>query len=58
VELRRVTRTVTFPDADEVRTYVASTITRGAHADRLPAFEGPFVARGDYAVFVAARPLR
>jgi SAM-dependent methyltransferase len=58
VELRRVTRTVTFPDADEVRTYVASTITRGAYADRVPAFEGPFVAHGDYAVFVARRPLR
>ena len=58
VELRRVTRTVTFPDADEVRTYVASTITRGRYAARVPAFDGPFVAHGDYAVFVAGRPLR
>jgi len=58
VELRRVTRTVTFPDADEVRTYVASTITRDMYADRVPAFDGPFVAHGDYAVLVAGRPLR
>jgi len=57
VEIRRVTRTVTFPDVDEVRTYVASTITRGAFAARIPPFDGPFIAHGDFAVFVAAHPL-
>jgi SAM-dependent methyltransferase len=58
VEVRRSTRSVTFPNADEVRTYVASTITRGAFADRVPVFDGPFVAHSDYAVFIASHPLR
>jgi SAM-dependent methyltransferase len=58
VEVRRLTRTVTFPNADEVRTYVASTITRGAFADRVPVFDGPFVAHSDYAVFIARHPRR
>jgi SAM-dependent methyltransferase len=47
---------VTFPDADEVRTYVASTLTRSDRADAVPAFDGPFVARSHFAVFVADRP--
>lgn len=49
---------LTFPDADEVRTYVASTITRAAYADLVPTFEGPLVAHSDFAVFVARNPRR
>lgn len=57
VKLRRSIRTVTFPNVDEVRTYVASTITRSSYADRIPAFDGPLVAHSDFALFVARGPL-
>lgn len=50
--------TITFPDAGEVLTYVASSITRSNHADLVPTFDGPFVAHSDFAVFVARRPRR
>ncbi len=53
VQERRGGGTVTFPSADELRTYVASTITRSHLAERVPDFDGPFVARSSYAVFVA-----
>lgn len=48
---------VTFPDAEEVRAYVASSVTRSAYAALVPSFEGPFVAHSDFAVFVAHHPL-
>ena len=48
--------TVTFPNADELRTYVASTITRSSLAARVPDFDGPFVAHSAFAVFIATEP--
>ncbi len=49
---------VTFPDAREVRTYVASTITRSSYAESVPDLDGPFEARSEFAVFVARDPRR
>jgi SAM-dependent methyltransferase len=54
VECRRVRGVVTFPDREEVRTYVSSTLTRADLASQLPAFDGPLVAHSDFAVFVAS----
>ena len=56
VEVRPGGGTVTFPNADELRTYVASTITRSYLADRVPDLAGPFVAHSSFAVFVASDP--
>jgi ubiquinone/menaquinone biosynthesis C-methylase UbiE len=58
VEHRRASGLVTFPNAREIRTYVASTITRSHLADRVPELDGPFAARSDFAVFVATQPIR
>jgi SAM-dependent methyltransferase len=58
VEMQHDDATVTFPNADEVRTYVASSVTRSEFADLVPTFEGPFVAHSDFAVCVARRPRR
>jgi SAM-dependent methyltransferase len=58
VDVRVGRGTVTFPDVREVRTYVASTLTRSALEDRVPPFDGPFVAHSHFAVFVASRPRR
>ena len=54
VECQQVRGAVTFPDRDEVRTYISSTVTRGDLVGRLPDFDGPLVAHGDFAVFVAS----
>ncbi|MDP9330692.1 MAG: class I SAM-dependent methyltransferase [Actinomycetota bacterium] len=54
VEARLGGGTVTFPNADELRTYVASTITRSHLAERVPDFEGPFAAHSAFMVFVAS----
>lgn len=56
VEVRPGGGAVTFPNADELRTYVASTITRSYLADRVPDFAGAFVAHSSFAVFVASDP--
>ena len=56
VEVRPGGGTVTFPNAGELRTYVASTITRSHLADRVPCFAGPFDAHSSFAVFVASDP--
>jgi len=53
VERRRGQGEVTFPNADEVRAYISSTVTRAHLADLVPDFEGPLVAHSDFAVFVA-----
>ncbi len=53
VEARRERATLTFPDAGELRAYIAATITRSHLADRVPGFDGPLVAHSDVAVFVA-----
>lgn len=58
VERREGERALTFPNADEVRTYIASTITRSRFADRVPDVEGPIVTRAHFAVFVAEGPRR
>lgn len=54
VEVRHGGGEVTFPDHDELRRYVASTMTRRHLADNVPEFEGPFMATSSYAVFVAS----
>jgi len=54
VDARSAGGTVTFPNANELRTYVASTITRSYLAERVPDFEGPFVAHSAFMVFVAS----
>jgi SAM-dependent methyltransferase len=53
VRMRRGKVRVTFPDVEEVRAYVAATLTRSDRATHIHAFDGPFVAHGDHAVFVA-----
>ncbi len=57
VDVRRGTATLTFPNAAELRAYVAATITRSRFADRVPDFDGSFVTHADFAVFVASDPL-
>jgi ubiquinone/menaquinone biosynthesis C-methylase UbiE len=54
VEARPGGGEVTFPTAQELRTYVASTILRAHLAERVPDFEGPFVAHSAFMVFVAS----
>jgi SAM-dependent methyltransferase len=54
VKCRLVRGAVTFPNREEVRTYVSSTLTRAHLADRLPNFDGPLVAHSDFAVFVVS----
>jgi ubiquinone/menaquinone biosynthesis C-methylase UbiE len=58
VETRAGGGTITFPNMQEVRTYVASTLTRSHLAERVPRGDGPFVAHADHAVFVATGPRR
>jgi SAM-dependent methyltransferase len=53
VARRRGQGVVTFPNADEVRAYVSSTVTRAHLADLIPDFDGPLIAHSDFAVFVA-----
>jgi SAM-dependent methyltransferase len=56
VETRTGRGSITFPDMEEVRTYVAATLTRSHLADRVPEGDEPFVAGSDFAVFVATEP--
>jgi SAM-dependent methyltransferase len=44
---------LTFPDHDAARRYVSASPSRAHLAERLPAFEGPLVARRRVTVFVA-----
>ena len=53
VECRRGQGEVTFPNADEVRAYISSTVTRAHLADLVSDFDGPLIAHSDFAVFVA-----
>ncbi len=53
VERRDVEGTVTFPDWEAARRYVASSVTRADLAERLQPFDGPLVCRRLVAVFVA-----
>jgi len=50
--------TITFPDHDRARAYVAASITRRHLADRLPPFDGPLRCTARQTIFVAAQPLR
>jgi len=53
VERRDSNGTVTFPDWEAARTYVAASVTRRDLADRLPRFDGPLVCSRVVSVFVA-----
>lgn len=55
VERRATSGTVTFPDREAARRYVAASPTRAHLADELPEFEGPLVASRAVAVFVAEK---
>jgi SAM-dependent methyltransferase len=55
VEQRDITATLTFPNAEVMRTFVAATIDRAHLAPQVPEFEGPFRATTRHVVFVAER---
>jgi hypothetical protein len=56
VERHDAIGTAVFPDAAEVRKFVAMTITRAHLADRVPELEGEFRTRSAHVVFVAREP--
>jgi SAM-dependent methyltransferase len=56
VERREARGTVTFPDWEAARRYVAASATRSELADELPDFEGPLEAGRLTVVFVAEEP--
>lgn len=55
VNRRDVVGTVTFPDADAVRGYVASSVAHKHLAEAVPELDGPLVATRHNTVFVADR---
>ena len=55
VQQRDVVSTLTFPDADVMRMFVAATIDRAHLAPRVPDIAGPFTATARHVVFVAER---
>ena len=55
VEQRDVSATVTFPDSQTMRAFVAATIDRAHLAPKVPEIEGPFRATTRHVVFVAER---
>jgi SAM-dependent methyltransferase len=58
VDTRAATHALVFPSADEVRTYLAATITMHDLADRVEDFEGPFRTERTFAVFVCTQPIQ
>ena len=58
VETRAGTGALLFPNAEEVRAYLASTITMHHLAREVPSFEGPFRTKRTFAVFVCTNPIR
>jgi SAM-dependent methyltransferase len=56
VERRDVEATLVFPDAESMRTFVASTIDRAHLAPKVPEITGPFRATTRHVVFVAEQP--
>jgi ubiquinone/menaquinone biosynthesis C-methylase UbiE len=58
VETRAGTHALVFPNAGEVRSYLASTITMAHLAHTVPPFEGPLRTDRSFAVFVCTRPIR
>ena len=55
VEQRDISATLTFPNAEVMRTFVAATIDRAHLAPKVPEIEGPFRATTRHVVFVAER---
>jgi SAM-dependent methyltransferase len=55
VEQREVEAQLVFPDAESIRSFIASTIDRAHLAPMVPEIEGPFRATTRHAVFVAQR---
>jgi SAM-dependent methyltransferase len=55
VERRDVEATLTFPDTESIRTFVASTIDRAHLAPLVPEIGGPFEATTRHVVFVAEK---
>jgi SAM-dependent methyltransferase len=55
VERRDADGWVTFPDADAVRSYIASSIVRRHLAERVPELAGPLRARRRTSVFIAEK---
>ncbi len=58
VDARIGTHALVFPNADEVRTYLASTITMRHLADAVEDFEGELRTERSFGVFVAKDPRR
>jgi ubiquinone/menaquinone biosynthesis C-methylase UbiE len=58
IEARLGTHALVFPNAHEVRTYLASTITMRHLADRVEDFEGELRTERTFGVFVAEGPRR
>lgn len=58
IEARIGRSALVFPDVDEVRTYLASTITMHDLADAVEDFEGELRTERTFGVFVAERPRR
>jgi SAM-dependent methyltransferase len=56
VEQRDLRASLVFPDAERMRTFVASTIDRAHLAPQVPELAEPFRATTRHAVFVAERP--
>ena len=56
VERRDVEATLVFPDAESMRTFVASTIDRAHLAPKVPEITEPFRATTRHVVFVAEQP--
>jgi SAM-dependent methyltransferase len=55
VERRDVEATLTFPDTESIRSFVASTIDRAHLAPLMPEIGGPFDATTRHVVFVAEK---
>jgi SAM-dependent methyltransferase len=55
VEQRNISATLTFPDTEVMRTFVAATIDRAHLAPQVPEIEGPFRATTRHVLFIAER---
>jgi SAM-dependent methyltransferase len=55
VEQRDISATLTFPNAEVMRTFVAATIDRAHLAPQVPEIAGPFRATTRHVVFIAER---
>lgn len=55
VEQRDLEATLTFPDTESIRTFVASTIDRAHLAPLMPEVDGPFRATTRHVIFIAEK---